>query len=327
MRDLPAFRFGLVVALGLSAWTAGAAIAAPRVVASIPPVHSLVAGVMQGIGEPALLLPGSASAHTYQLKPSDARLLDRADLVFWVGPDLEGFLRKPLRSLAGGRAMALAEAGGVGLLRNRASGAWERHEEDGHEAHGAHASADVAEHAGDAHSHGTYDMHLWLDPENAKAIVRTAVEVLSATDAANAARYAANGRQMVARLDALDAELRDTVAPIREVPFVVFHDAYQYFEHRYGLNAVGSVTLGPERVPGARQLYAVRSKIVESGARCVFSEPQFDAGLIGTVVEGTRARPAELDPLGAGISPGPDAYFILLRRLAAALRDCLAAVP
>lgn len=306
----------LLLALGL--WAAplsGAAADAPEVVVSIPPVHSLVAGVMAGVGEPELLVRGAASAHSYVLRPSDARRLARADIVFWIGPDLESFLRKPLATLGrGARIVTLAEEAGIDLLRNREAGV------HGHAAEDREAAHDAGDHPA-----GRYDMHLWLDPGNAGRIVQTAVAALGAQDPANAARYTANGQRVIRRLEALDADLRAMLAPVRDVPFVTFHDAYRYFEDRYGLNAVGSVTLSPERAPGARRLYEVRSRIRETGARCVFSEPQYDAGLVATAIEGTPARSAQLDPLGAGIEPGPDAYFILLRRLAAALAGCLAA--
>ena len=314
-------RFAGVVSLFAAVALTGRVVtAAPTVVVSIQPIHSLVAAVMEGVAVPALLIRGAASEHSFTLRPSDARLLQRADLVFWVGEDLESYLRKPLRSVATrARIIAVAEQGGIALLPNREGGAWKPG--------AAKTAASGHAHAGDAHRHGEHDMHVWLDPENAQRIVATASAALGRADAANAPRYAGNAARAAAQLAALDRELGDLLAPVRAVPFIVFHDAYQYLERRYGLNAVGAVMLGPERQPGARRLYEVRERIEATGARCVFSEPQYDAALVQTVVSGTSARSSQLDPLGAGLDPGAELYFALLRRLATTLRDCLARSP
>ncbi|HEX7968304.1 MAG TPA: zinc ABC transporter substrate-binding protein [Stellaceae bacterium] len=282
--------------------------AVPKVVASIKPIHSLIAGVMAGVGEPALVVTGGSSPHLYTLRPSDAKRIEEADIVFWIGPILEGFLVKPLASL-GDRAeiVELDRAPEIALLPAREGGAWE-------------ADEDARDHAGALEQDG----HLWLDPENARAIVRVAVARLSARDPENAARYAANGAALEQRLILLDAELRQRVAAVRAVPFVVFHDAYQYLERRYGLAALGSITVSPEHPPGARRIQAIRDKVTRAGARCVFSEPQFEPRLVQTVIAGTRANTAVLDPEGAALPRGPDLYFTLMRDLADALAGCLA---
>jgi zinc transport system substrate-binding protein len=299
------------VLLSTAPCSSAAAQEAPRVVASIPPVHSLVAGVMDGIGTPELLVPATASAHTYTLRPSDARQLSQADVIFWVGPVYESFLAKPLASLAP-RAMIvrLMDAPGIVVLRGRSGGAWE--EDHAHEGH-ARAASDAE-----------VDGHLFLDPGNAKAIARAAADALAAQDPANAVRYRANAEAVQMRLDALDAELSKTLEPVRGRPFVVFHDAYQYFDKRYGLNAVGSVTISPERQPGAQRLQRLRRKIAGLKAVCVFAESQFEPALVETIVQGSRAKTGVLDPLGADIPPGQDAYFQLLRGLARSLTGCLA---
>ena len=167
-------------------------------------------------------------------------------------------------------------------------------------------------------------MHLWLDPGNAKTIVEAAVRALSEADPANAERYEANGAAAIASLDALDRELKAALAPVQDAPFVVFHDAYQYYEAHYGLTAVGSITVSEARAPGAKRLREVREKIVDSGARCVFSEPQFEPALVATVIEGTPARTGVLDPIGADLAEGPEAYGAVMRGLATALNKCLA---
>jgi zinc transport system substrate-binding protein len=323
----PAGRPARLLAAAVAAAALGLALpaalaAAPRVVVSVKPLHSLVAGVMAGVGEPELLVRGAGSPHTYSLKPSDARLLDGAQVIFWVGESLEGFLARPLAALGSrARIVAVAKAPGIALLRGRAGGAWEDHED--HEDHEGHGDEAPAAGGGDAHGDAGYDGHVWLDPANARAVVRLAATVLGEADPANRARYAGNADRLVARVDALDAELQAALAPVRDVPFIVFHDAYHYLERRYGLRAVGAVAVSPERGPGARRVAEVRERIRASGARCVFSEPQFPSALLGTLTEGTAVRVATLDPLGADLPAGPEAWFALMRNLAAALDSCL----
>ena len=351
----------LALPLGGFLATAVPAAAAPKVVASIKPVHSLVAGVMQGIGEPTLLIKSGGSPHSYSLRPSEAKALQEADVVFWVGEGIETFLEKPLASLAGGgTVVTLSDAEGIALLAFRDGGAWEAHDHGDHDAHAegehdheghdheahdheghdhdehahddhahddhAHDDHDSHEHEGHAHEgheHGAHDMHVWLDPHNAEAIVRAAVAALQQADAANGARYAENGAAVIARLEAMEADLSAKLAPVKELPYLVFHDAYQYFEAHYGMRAVGSVTVSPERAPGAKRIAELRPKIEDAGAVCVFSEPQFEPALVDTVVEGTAARTGVLDPLGAALSAGPDAYFSLMENLADSLVACL----
>ena len=312
-----AFLGALCLAAAVPAGSAHAA-EPPRVVASILPIHSLVAGVMAGVAEPTLLVTGAASPHSYSLRPSDARALDAAQVIFWIGPSLEGFLAKPLVALAGGaRIVTLLETSGLTLLPVRAGGAWED-DEHGHDHEGAapalHPSAGPASGA---------NPHVWLDPRNAQRIVLTAATVLGAADPAHATTYEANARSLVERLEALDADLAARLAPVAEAPFVVFHDAYQNLEARYGLNAVGAFSLNPALPPGAKRLAELRERVEHLGAACVFTEPQFEPALARAVIEGTGARTAVLDPLGVGLEPGPEAYFQLMRRLAESLVGCL----
>jgi len=286
--------------LGLSV-SAGAG-EGPRVVASIGPVHSLVDAVMDGIGKPTLLVPPGASPHAYALKPSEARALSRADVVFRVGPEMEAFLDRPLKSLAvDARVIDLMHADGIVLLHSREGGEWG---EEGHE-------------------HEEHDAHLWLDPHNGAAWVRAIARQLGAAAPANATAYAANAGALDKRLAVLTTELEAALTPVRTRPYVVFHDAYQYFEHRFRTNAMGAVTISPERPPGARRLTELRERVRRLGVVCVFTEPQFRPKLAQTVVEGTGARIGVLDPLGGDIPPGPGMYFQLLRNMASALRDCL----
>lgn len=297
----------LLALLALVAAPAGV-LAAPQVVVSIRPVHSLVAAVMEGVGTPRALLPGGASPHTYALKPSDARALSRADVVFWIGPGLENFLARPLATLAGrARVVTLAEAPGLTLLPARQGGVWA---EDGDIEHD--------------HDHAGTDPHLWLDPVNASAMVAAAVAALAEADPPHADAYRANGARAAARLAELDRELAARLAPLGDRPFVVFHDAYRYLEHRYGLRAVGAVAVSPERPPGARRLGELRRRIAELGGACVFREPQFPPRLAEVLAEGAPVRPGVLDPIGADLPEGPDLYPALMRRNAAALVACLA---
>ncbi|WP_309085956.1 zinc ABC transporter substrate-binding protein ZnuA [Chelativorans sp.] len=310
----------------------GQAAAMEGVVASIKPVHSLVAAVMQGVGEPQLLVKGAASPHTYSMRPSDAGMLEEAKLVFWVGSGVETFLEKPLGTLAGGASIvALSEAPGVTLLDMREGGAFEAHShgDEDHD-HGAHAEEGGHEqdhaHADDHdhhHHHGGKDMHIWLDPENARLMVRQIAASLSEADPANAAAYDKNAVALDQRLNELASEIEQTLAPVRGKPFIVFHDAYHYFENRFGVEAAGSITVSPEQVPSAQRLEEIRQKIAETGAACVFAEPQFEPKLVRIVMEGSQARTGVLDPEGASLEEGPDLYFALLRNLADSLADCL----
>ena len=288
---------------------------APRVVASINPLHSLVAGVMKGVGEPHLLIRGFASPHHYALRPSDARALANADAIFWIGEPVEHFLISALETTKA-RAVALLEAPDVHVLPAREGGVWKT----------LGGGRDDDDHDHD-HGHGHEDGHIWLDPQNAIAIAETAARVLSEADPGNAARYRENARDLAARLAALENELAATLSTAGQAPYVVFHDAYQYFEARFGLNAIGAIAVHTGRAPGAGRLRELRREIVDSGARCVFREPQFEPGLVQTIIEGTGAAADVLDPLGADIPPGDDAYFTLMRRLAGSLASCLSRNP
>ncbi len=288
-----------------------------RVAASIKPVHALVAGVMQGVGEPTLLVPGGASPHEYSLRPSDLRAIGEARVVFWIGPDLETFLVKPLANVADRvRTVALMEAPDLVVLPLREGGAWEPHGRGDHDHGHSHG------HSHD-HGHADRDTHVWLDPVNAVAMVRQIVATLGEVDPDRQADYARNGAALIEHLDQLNQRLMTELQPIQDRPYIVFHDAYQYFERRYGLNAVGSVVLQPEQRPGARRVAEIQKRIRDLQARCVFSEPQFQPALVDTVIAGSNARKGVLDPLGAELTAGPDAYFQLLQNLVDSLRECL----
>jgi zinc transport system substrate-binding protein len=319
---------------------AGGPVAAAEidVVASIKPVHSLVASVMQGVGQPVLLVKGTGSEHSYSLRPSEARALEQAEVVFWVGETMETFLLKPLGALAGNaKVVELWRTTGLTLLPTREAGMWEAHEHGGEDAgadagHGAaeqpgahgEEGADVeAQHGAADHAHRETDMHIWLDPGNAKVLAAAIASALSDADPSNALIYQANAERLRQLLDELDGSLQDRLAAVADRPYVVFHDGYQYFEHRYGVNAVGAITINPTVRPSAQRLGEIHERLEELDAACVFVEPQFEPTLVDTVVEGTSAKKGVLDPLGAALDAGPAQYFELLNSLCDSLIDCL----
>lgn len=303
-----------VFLLLLMAYSVGARATPPEVVASIGPLHSLVAGIMQGVAKPRLLIAGNQSPHDFSLRPSDMRALSQADLIVWVGPDMETALSRLLkRPDFETRVMTLTDSDGLDLMQVREGADWESHK---HQTPPGQ-SPDETVHREEN------DSHIWLSPRIARQIVQRVSERLVEMDAANAEHYRTNSKQLIARLARLDIHLQALLEPVRKRPYVVFHDAYHYFEAYYGLNAVGSVSISPERMPGAQHIHELRQKITRLNARCVFAEPQFKPKLIHTLVEGTQAKIGQLDPLGSDLTAGPDAYFQLMRRLAENLAECL----
>jgi zinc transport system substrate-binding protein len=319
---------GLAALLGLAlVWPGGAAAQAPtpsgdappRVVASILPLHGLVAGVLAGRGVPELLLPAGTSPHEAGLRPSQAATLAAADVVFWIGPTLETFLADALPALAPeAKTVAAIELPDLSLLPLRPAGPWAE------AGHGHEHEADVAATDGPgAAGVARVNPHLWLDPIMAQRIAAAAAETLAAADPAGAELYRRNAAALSARLAELDARIAERLAPLRHVRFIVFHDAYVYFETRYGLSAWGGVTQAPNQPPGARRLAALRAEIRAAGIACVFTEPQFRPALVETLIAGTDTRTAALDPLGVGLTPGPEAYFKLLENLTERVVACL----
>ncbi len=277
----------------------------PRVIASIAPVHSLVAAVMAGVGDPHLLVAPGASPHTLALKPSEAAALHQADLIFWIGPGLEGFLRRPLADLKpGARAVRLSAATGLSLLAAR-----EPEHDDGH---------DKADKTGAA-----VDMHLWLDPANARVLLGAIAAAMAERDPARAGHYRANAERAAGEMHALERELAAALKPVAGRPFVVFHDAYQYFERRFGLRTAGAIAAGSDRPLGAGQTAALYERARQQGARCVFAEPQFSPRAVAAIAEAIGAQSGVLDPLGQGLEPGPGLYPAMMRGLAKSLVSCL----
>jgi zinc transport system substrate-binding protein len=286
----------------------------PEVVVSIKPLHSLVAAVMEGVDDPYLIVKGANSPHGYRLRPSDANALAQSKVIFWVGENFERFLKRSIESIGTkAKIVSLGEAPNLIMLTFREGGPFESHDHDGSE-----EQVGLGDHAAGVRT----DMHLWLDTLNAQAMVRLIEDALVAADPKNSAAYKANAVALQEKLVALTAELESLLEAVKDRPYVVFHDGYQYFENRFGLNAVGAVTVSPETIPGAARVSEIRRRVKELGAVCVFAEPQFQPKLIAVIIEGSEARAGVLDPLGATLDAGPRAYFQLMRDMVAAFKSC-----
>lgn len=335
-----------VIAALVTLFPAWALAEVPRVVADIPPVQGLVARVMQGLGEPSLLVRAGASPHGYALKPSEAAALEHAQVVFMVGPELTPWLERPLATLApdADKVELLAAPGTVTLqTRTGATFAPDVHddahgdghgdghdEEAGHEQDHAAAQGDDHDHghqdtkAGDDHDHphDGIDPHAWLDPANGKAWIRAIAAELARLDPEHAAAYAANADAAVAEIDAVEAETRTALAPLADTPFVAFHDAFQYLEHRFGVAAAGSVSLSDASAPSPARIAELQDTVARLKVGCALAEPQFNPDLLDTVFDGTGVRTAVIDPLGTDIPAGPAFYPELIRSLARAFQAC-----
>ena len=309
----------------------------PQVATDIPPVHSLVSQVMGDLGTPKLILPPGASPHGYAMRPSEARALQNADVTFWMGPDLTPWLGRAIKSLTG-NAINVALSNSEDLVRHpfRTGATFDSHDHHDHgdehkeahkDDHGDHGDEHKEAHKDDHGDHGDehdgLDPHLWLDPANARILLDVISSTLAGLDPTHADTYRANAAQAKKAIEALTRELDTALRPIRGRPFIVFHDAYQYFEHRFNVEASGSIAMGDASSPGPARIAAIRQKVQALGAHCVFSEPQFQSKIITTVIEGTTARLATLDPLGATLKPGPELYSQLLRNLGDNLLTCL----
>jgi len=323
--------------------------AAPNVVVSIKPLHSLTAGVMKGVGEPDLIIDGVTSPHDFNLKPSQAKTIQDSDLVIWIGEGLEGFLVKSLENLEGkSDTLEIMDLEGISLLDYRDHDDHEGHkdhdehaedkehkhdhDEHKHEEHAEdkdHSDHDHEEHAEhkDEHDHGHdhgegKDPHLWLDIDNAKTITMEVAKSLSKNDPENAETYTANAKAMIKRLTALDADLEKSLADNRSQKYIVFHDAYQYFEKHFGLSEAISVTLNPEVQPSAARIKELQHEVEENKITCLFSEPQFSPKVLKVVAENTTAKIETLDPLGSQFEKGEDQYFEMMTSLSNSFDDC-----
>ncbi len=275
-----------------------------RVVTSIGPIHSLVSGIMTGAGEPKLLLRSGASPHSSSLRPSDLTAIEQADLIIWIGPQMEQFLAKAIHIARPENILTLIETTGLTLHPVRDGGIWQANEHDDHHEE-------------------TTDPHIWLNPQNVIRMTERIRDQIVRLDPLRAELYLQNSNRVIVRLQFLDQQLQKQLKPIRSIRYIVFHDAYQTFEAHYELSPSGAVTIDPERRPGARRLQAIRDHLLQSQAVCLFSEPQFEPRYIAPLTEGTAIRTGILDPLGSNLTPGPDLYFELMQRLAESIVSCL----
>jgi zinc transport system substrate-binding protein len=285
-----------------------------KVVVSIKPVHALVSQVMSGVGTPRVIVDGSTSPHTFTLRPSDAKAFNNADVLFRVSDGVEPFTTKIAASLPRSvQVVSLDQTPGLIKLARRASGPFEK------QAHGASKHDDH----GHAKAGAEIDGHIWLDPENAKLIVDRIAHVLSAKAPQHAAKFAENSSAAKIKIDQLARDLEIDLKPLAGKSFIVFHDAYQYFERRFGLSAAGSISTNPETPPSAKRLVDMRAKIASLKAVCVFSEPNFEAKVVQTIAEGTSAKTGTLDPEGVTTPSGPEHYDTMMRKLAEGIKGCL----
>ena len=300
------------------------ALATPKVIASIVPVHSIVASVMGDVATPELLLAGQNSEHTASLSPQQISDLGNADAVFMIGSGLE----HKLGQISGSEAVkskkfiSLSEAPGITTLKVREGSKFEDHDEEEHEGQAHEGEEHEDEDQDDALL--KFDPHIWLDPDNAKTMTEAVAAELGRIDPEHAKTYETNAAAYIVSLDQLAADISAETKPIQNKPFIVFHDAYQYFETRFGLTAVGSISDVSAASPSAKRLNEIKNKLEKTKAICVFREPQFDAKYVNVVLEGTKAREGVLDPIGSELTPGPNAYAELLKNLAKSARNCLA---
>ena len=316
-------------ALSLTATLMGGAAYAetPQVAVDIAPVHSLVARVMDGIGKPDLIIQPGASPHEYSLRPSEASALQAADLVFWIGPDLTPWLTDTIGTLASDAVVTeLMEADGTIELEFREGALFEAHDhgdDDDHDDHGDDDDHDEAESGHEGHDHGAHDPHAWLSPKNAMNWLNVIAGQLSAVDPDNAGAYFANAAAGRTEIETLIGEVTATLDPVRGGQFIVFHDAYQYFEMDFDFPASGAISISDASDPSPARIAKIQARIAEQGIDCVLAEPQFNPGLVATVLDGTDAQTGILDPLGSDLELGPAFYPQLIRNLSNVLADCM----
>ena len=309
-----------------------------KVVTSIKPLHSLASYLMDGVGKPDLIVDGYASPHGFSMKPSHAKMLQNADLIFWVGEDLESFLEKPLSSIAKkAEKIELMEIKGLNVLKFRERNIFDEHDHDDHDDHGKKEEHDDHDDHDDhgkkeehddhddhddheGHAHGEYDPHIWLDPMNAKVILNEMVEHLIENDPKNEAKYKSNLDKALKDVDKLTIDVMTELS--NSVSSIVFHDAYQYFEKRFNVNILGAFTVNTDVMPGAEQLAEIREIIEHDKVACVFSEPQFNPDIIKAVAKDMNIKTGVVDPLGATLDPGKDLYFKLIRNMSASFKGC-----
>jgi zinc transport system substrate-binding protein len=296
----------------------------PKVAADISPVHSLVSRVMLGVGTPDLIVQAGASPHGYTLRPSEAKALQDAQMVFWMGESLSPWMEGALDTLSSDATIiTLLERDETILMEFREGALFEEHDHDDHgdEKHDDHGDEKHDDH-GDHEDHGSHDPHAWLSPDNARIWLNLIASQLSIVDPENAGTYFANAAAARLEIEALTIEVNSLLEPVRGKKFIVFHDAYQYFEKAFDLSASGAISLGDASKPSPARIAEIQGRIQEESIDCVLSEPQFNKGLVATVMAGSKAKTNVIDPLGVGLKPGPDLYSELIRNMTKTLVDC-----
>jgi zinc transport system substrate-binding protein len=296
---------------------------------------------MDGVGKPDLIVDGYASPHGFSMKPSHAKMLQNADIVFWVGEGMENFLEKPLSSIAKkAEKIELMEIKGLNVLKFRERNIFDDHDDHDHDGHAKKKKDDHDDHDHDGHAkkkkddhddhdghdgheghaHGEFDPHIWLDPINAKVMLNEMVEHLIENDPKNEAKYKSNLDKALKDIDKLTIDVMTELS--NSVSSIVFHDAYQYFEKRFNVNILGAFTVNTDVMPGAEQLAEIREIIEHDKVACVFSEPQFNPDIIKAVAKDMNIKTGVVDPLGATLNPGKDLYFDLIRNMSASFKGC-----
>ena len=315
-----------------------------NVVTTIKPLHSLISSVMEGVGKPSLIIEGTNNPHTFVFKPSHADMIENADIVFWIGEDLEAFMEKPLESLAkNAKTISFMDLASIEKLKFREQNIFDDHDDHGHDDHDDHGHKDDDhddhddhdghddehdghddhdDHAGhhDGHNHGEFDAHIWLDPANAKEMVLEISHELSEIDPSNKSKYEDNASKTIVALDKLIEEVDKSLS--KDISYIVFHDAYQYFEKRFGVIPAGALTLNPDVLPGAKQIADIQDVINDKGIKCIFSEPQYNPKIIETLGNDMNISTGVMDPLGAYIDAGPSMYSDLINQIANSIKDC-----
>ena len=315
-----------------------------NVVTTIKPLHSLISSVMEGVGKPSLIIEGTNNPHTFVFKPSHAEMIENADIVFWIGEDLEAFMEKPLESLAkNAKTISFMDLASIEKLKFREQNIFDDHDDHGHDDHDDHGLKDDDhddhddhdghddehdghddhdDHAGhhDGHNHGEFDAHIWLDPANAKEMVLEISHELSEIDPSNKSKYEDNASKTIVALDKLIEEVDKSLS--KDISYIVFHDAYQYFEKRFGVIPAGALTLNPDVLPGAKQIADIQDVINDKGIKCIFSEPQYNPKIIETLGNDMNISTGVMDPLGAYIDAGPSMYSDLINQIANSIKDC-----
>ena len=301
-----------------------------KVVTTIKPLHSLISRIMETRGEPQLIIEGTNNPHTFVFKPSHAKMIEEADIVFWIGEDLEAFMEKPLNSLAKDtKKIAFMDSESIEKIEFREKNIFDDH--DGHEdEHEGHEDDDVHEdeHEGHdddhkdahAHAHGEFDPHIWLDPENAKEMVKIIRDELIKIDPEGQRQYSVNTAGATLELDNLINSIEKELS--KDISYIVFHDAYQYFENRFGVIPAGALTLNPDVLPGAKQIADIQDVINDKGIKCIFSEPQYNPKIIETLGNDMNVSTGIMDPLGAFIDAGPTMYVELINGIANSIKEC-----